>query len=220
MWSLLCEEIYYFIYPLLLYLRQRFGWVVIITPLMVLSVALSATQPKAESFHDFVLFRKPPRSFTPFGFWGAFLRRKLTDSRHSNPEEEFLVGGYLHGLVVGVVCILHFHSLIAYMQTCMWFGVLAYFWVRNEIAYGKSDTPAPLDGLGGAWSYSLYFCCTDQPSRRCGVHNLPFLGPLMNWVITMIFVCVYSYVFYLLVERPSHQLARKILSAWKDYNSP
>jgi peptidoglycan/LPS O-acetylase OafA/YrhL len=91
----------------------------------------------------------------------------------------------------------------------MWFGVLAYFWVRNEIAHGKVTSPPRWMVWAGAWSYSLYLLHGPALETLRRLH-LPFLGPLVNWVTTMIFVCVYSYVFYLLVERPSHQLARKI----------
>lgn len=208
MWSLLCEEIYYFIYPLLLYLRQRFGWVVIITPLMVLSVALSATQPKAESFHDFGPF-KTAAVLYPVWLLGCVLAEEVDRLPAFQSRRRILGWRLFAWFGCWVVCILHFHSPIRYMQTCMWFGVLAYFWVRNEIAYGKLTSPPRWMVWAGAWSYSLYLLHGPalQTLRRL---NLPFLGPLMNWVITMIFVCVYSYVFYLLVERPSHQLARKI----------
>ncbi|HXT75915.1 MAG TPA: hypothetical protein VN780_06460 [Candidatus Eisenbacteria bacterium] len=38
----------------------------------------------------------------------------------------------------------------------MWFGILAYWWVRKEVAYGKTRTPNRYLVAAGAWSYSLY----------------------------------------------------------------
>jgi peptidoglycan/LPS O-acetylase OafA/YrhL len=107
------------------------------------------------------------------------------------------------------VCMLHFHSPIRYTQTCMWFGVLAYFWVKNEIAYGKVASSPKWMVWAGAWSYSLYLMHGPALETLRRLH-VPFLGPLMNWVVTMTFVCAYSYIFYFLVERPSHQFAKRI----------
>jgi hypothetical protein len=39
---------------------------------------------------------------------------------------------------------------------------------------------------------------------------LPSLGYTFDWIITMSCSLGFAYVFYLLVEKPSHQLARKI----------
>ena len=42
---------------------------------------------------------------------------------------------------------------------------------------------------------------------------IPYLGYLFNWFGTILSSLGFSYVFYLLVERPSHNLARKITAA-------
>src|SRR5258706_13926763 len=36
---------------------------------------------------------------------------------------------------------LHFKAGIPYTQTMIWFGVMAYLWVKEEIAYGKHRQP-------------------------------------------------------------------------------
>ena len=101
----------------------------------------------------------------------------------------------------------HFHS----GQTMIWFGVLAYFWVKNEIRYSHSHSPNPYLVAAGAWSYSLYLL--HQVGQEMFLRlPIPNLGYLLEWVGPMVSSLVVSYVFYLLVERPSHRLARKIKS--------
>ncbi len=46
---------------------------------------------------------------------------------------------------------LHFKAGIPYTQTLIWFGVLAYFWVKEEITYGKHRQPNRLLAMAGAW---------------------------------------------------------------------
>jgi len=62
---------------------------------------------------------------------------------------------------------------------------------------------------GGAWSYSLYLV----HAQGVGIYNflrLPALGLIPDWFIVMAMSLAAGYIFYLLVERPSHALARKI----------
>jgi peptidoglycan/LPS O-acetylase OafA/YrhL len=208
LWSLLCEEIYYFVYPLLLYVRQKYNWLVIIAPLMLLSVILGATKPNAESFHDFGPL-KTAMMLYPVWLLGCVLAEQV-ERPSVLPSKKRIVGWRLLAWFgCWAVCILHFHSPIRNMQTSMWFGVIAYFWIKNEIAYGNATSPPKWMAWAGAWSYSLYLMHGPalEILRRL---QLPYLGPLVNWILTMAFVCFYSYVFYLLIERPSHQFARRI----------
>ena len=47
LWSLLCEEIYYFLYPALLFLRDRIGWRYLMALSWGLSVITLLTDPRA-----------------------------------------------------------------------------------------------------------------------------------------------------------------------------
>ena len=208
LWSLLCEEIYYLIYPFLLYLRKKLGWVPIITPAMLLSVLLNLTHRNAQSFHDLgplitamVLY--------PVWLLGCVLAEEVERLPTLHSRRRIIGWRLLAWFGCWAVCLLHFHTIVRYMQTCMLFGVLAYFWVKNEIAYGKVASPPAWMVWAGAWSYSLYLMHGPAlETLRC--LHLPSFGPLVNWLVTMGFVCLYSYIFYLLIERPSHQFAKRI----------
>ena len=92
------------------------------------------------------------------------------------------------------------------------FGLLAFFWIRQEIRYGMFKPPwASLVSAGG-WSYSLYLIHGPAMyvfAKRLAVPNLGIVG---NWSAAYAFILVASYVFYRLVERPSHRIAREISS--------
>jgi peptidoglycan/LPS O-acetylase OafA/YrhL len=44
----------------------------------------------------------------------------------------------------------------------IWFGILAYFWIEAELAYGMHRGPTGALVSAGAWSYSLYL--VQQPA--------------------------------------------------------
>jgi peptidoglycan/LPS O-acetylase OafA/YrhL len=104
---------------------------------------------------------------------------------------------------------MHFKLGISYTQTMVWFGVLAYFWVRAEIAHGKIQMPNRYLVAAGAWSYSLYLMHAQGGGLFERLH-LPSLGGVPDWILVMSSSLLFSYLFYVLIERPSHKLARKI----------
>jgi peptidoglycan/LPS O-acetylase OafA/YrhL len=103
---------------------------------------------------------------------------------------------------------LHFKLHISYVVTMVWFGILAYFWVRQEIRHAKMHFPNRWLVAAGAWSYSLYLVHS-QGGRLIELLALPSFGRILDWCMVMAGALVFAYMFYLLVERPSHKLARK-----------
>ena len=208
LWSLLCEEIYYFVYPFLLHFRRKFGWVSIIAPAMLLSIILAATRFSAESFHDLGPL-KTAAVLYPAWLLGCVLAEGAEQLSASSSRTKIVAWRFLAWFGCWAVCMLHFHSPLKYTQTCMWFGVLAFYWIKHEIAYAKTYSPPKWMVWAGAWSYSLYLMHAPALATVQRFH-LVILGPLVDWIAVMAFVCVYSYIFYLVIERPSHQFSRRI----------
>jgi peptidoglycan/LPS O-acetylase OafA/YrhL len=90
----------------------------------------------------------------------------------------------------------------------VWFGVLAYFWVRQELINAKTHSPNRLLVAGGAWSYSLYLVHPQSASRYERFH-FANLGDLPEWFLAMTLSLLFAFCLYLLVERRSHRFARK-----------
>jgi len=208
LWSLACEEIYYAAYPLLRWLRNRFGWKKFLPPVFLAGVAAAATHPRLVSWHDFGPFGTA-LILLPVWLLGCLLAEQ---SAALDPRRSAIrIWGWRFLIWLGswTVEMLHFKAHIPYTQTLIWFGVLAYYWVREEIAYCKHREPNRFLALAGAWSYSLYLVHV-QGMELFGYLRLPNLGYILNWTGTMVFSLGFAFLFYLLVERPSHQLARKV----------
>jgi len=208
LWSLACEEIYYAIYPLLRWSRNRIGWQSLLPASFVLSILIAATHPHALNFHVFGPFGTG-MMLLPVWLLGCLLAEQAESLTVTKPFFSIWFWRFLAWLGCWVSEMLHFKLGIPYTQTMVWFGVLAYFWVRQEIAHGKTHLPNRYLVAAGAWSYSLYLMHA-QGGGLFESLRLPSLGGIPDWCLVMASSLLISYLFYALVERPSHKLARKI----------
>jgi len=208
LWSLACEEIYYAAYPLLRFLRQRLGWKYLFPPVFVASAVMAATHPRATSFQEFGPFGTA-LILLPVWLLGGYLAEQsaqlpaLTSARRI----------YLWRAAIWLACwsaeILHFKTKIHFPQTMLWFGVLAFFWVKNEIAYAKHQAPNRYLVAGGAWSYSLYLVHAQGVGLFWRL-PIPHLNHFVSWFGAHLSSLGLAYAFYTVVERPSHRLARRV----------
>jgi peptidoglycan/LPS O-acetylase OafA/YrhL len=193
LWSVVCEEIYYAIYPVLRVLIRWLGWPILLTVAFVISVCVTLTDPTAKNYPSYGWYLN-----WALGLACWLLGCLLAEQSDSliGPISRKSIWSWRFAVWLGsTIClILRFHSPIGYPHTLNWFAVLAYFWLRQEICYWKTRQPWRLCEWAGRWSYSLYL-----------VHYPvgPFLpSPRVFWVLPV------SYAFYLAFEKPSHLLAR------------
>jgi peptidoglycan/LPS O-acetylase OafA/YrhL len=208
LWSLACEEIYYAAYPLLRLARNRFGWKKVLSAAFVAGIATALTHPHSIGWHDYGPFGTA-LLLLPVWLLGCLLAEQSETLAVEVTTARIWGWRFLAWLGCWTAEMLHFKGGIPYTQTMIWFGVLAYYWVRQEIAYGKQHEPNRYLAAAGAWSYSLYLVHV-QGMELFGWMRLPNLGYIFTWVGVMLCSLGFAYVFYRLVERPSHQLARKI----------
>ena len=208
LWSLLCEEIYYAAYPLLRLCRARFGWTALLTIAFAVGGGIAATHRYAD---DWPVYGPIGTALILLPVWllGCLLAEQaehlLPDSSRSIWTWRFLV--WLASWVCGI---LHFKAHISYTQTMLPFGILTYFWIRREISYGMCAKPWRPLALAGKWSYSLYLIHGAAMVIFARKIPMPNLGYAVNWCAANAFILLFSYVFFLLIERPSHRLARRI----------
>lgn len=209
LWSLFCEEIYYAVYPLARLIRKRFGWGALLGPTFLVGSVLAIICPNAL---DGSTLGTLEAVIILFPVW--LLGCVLAEQSSSLPpiESSWTIwrwrffawfGSWLGEMI-------HFRGHVPVARVLLCFGVLAYFWIGKEIAYGKHhQTWAPL-ASAGLWSYSLYLIHVPAMGVFTRLH-LPNLGFSLNWCASFAFILTLSYMFYLGVERPSHRFARKFV---------
>ncbi|HUL35290.1 MAG TPA: acyltransferase [Candidatus Eisenbacteria bacterium] len=208
LWSLACEEIYYAMYPLLRLLRNTAGWAILLPSSFLASVLISVRHRHAGDWHIFGPMGTA-MMLLPVWLLGCILAEgtESLGARKALGSIWIWRGGIWLGSWTAEM--LHFKAHISYTQTMVWFGVLAFFWVREEMIWAKTHTPNRYLVAAGAWSYSLYLMHTVGAELFDSL-NLTWLPKVIYWVLVMASSLVFSYLFYAIVERPSHKLARKI----------
>lgn len=210
LWSLLAELIYYVLYPALRVLRVRLGsW----NPLLIVSFAASyavvLTDPHAGNYPSY-----GPSLNWLLGFPCWILGCALAESTRSSEQVHVTAGAIwswrsLLFAAAWVCSALRFHSAIGFPWTLNLFALLAAAWLRREIFYHRRISASAWIEWAGEWSYSLYL--VHLIAAASFVLFLPHVGePWLRWLIFCPFVLASSYVFYLLVERPSHAAARRV----------
>ena len=208
LWSLLCEEIYYLLYPILLAARDRIGWRGLMTVAGVLAFLTILTNPIALEYP----------SYGPWLNWvvglpcwllGCMMAERL-ESFRSVPItgiQLWLWRGGVWGLSV-ILSILRFHTPIGYPWTLNLFAAFAVLWLEREVRYYRARRKPVLENLGEA-SYSIYLTHTHGPALLSALAISKALSPAGDWFFAVILSAAVASLFYWLVERPSHRLARK-----------
>ncbi len=208
LWSLACEEIYYAAYPLLRWLRNMFQWKIVLPVSFVVSFAVSLTHFHAGNWHVYGPFGTA-LLLLPVWLLGCALAEESMSVVAMIPRFSIWLWRFLAWFGCWTSEMLHFKFGISYTQTMVWFGLLAYLWVRQEIIHGRQHRPNSWLVVAGGWSYSLYLMHAQGGVLYRWLH-IPKLGPIAGWFVSMTCSLVFAYVFFLLVERPSHKLARMI----------
>lgn len=209
LWSLLAELIYYSIYPVLRPLATRFGWKRLIAIAYVASLFVAFTKPRSPDYAAYGIYLN---WLLGLACWllGCLLaeRGPVGSPVDVRLAEIWVWRALIWGL--GTICsILNFHSPIVYPWTLNIFAFAVFFWLGKEIRFHRHRSTSKLLAWAGLWTYSLYLT---HRIVMAGWEGLaPALqGTRMNWLLQVALMLVCAYLFYLIVERPGHILARVI----------
>lgn len=216
-WSVICEVEYYLLYPVLLRLRLRFGWVSLIVAAQIMAWALAFTH-----LSD---IQRVVGAYPAFGLWNWVIGLPcwligcwLAETYERFPELStiwlwasrisiFVTSAALQGL--------RFHGgsiLLSNPFTLNLFALLTCFWLGLEIAYRRKKSAPPILEWAGKWSYSLYLMHPAVPGVLLGL--FAFLSPIYTSNAAGLFVIfcslVLAYGFYLIAEAPFHRLAIRV----------
>jgi len=209
LWSLLAEEIYYVIYPLLLSTSRRIGWTKILVVAFVFSVGVILTNPGAGDYPSY----GPQLNWLlglPCWLLGCLLAQRISSATVPSVATASIWGWRMAAWGLSSFCsFLRFHSPVKHPWTLNLFAIFVYFWLSREIAYYKQHKAPSVLEHAGKWSYSIYLMHLHGQAIFVWLAFVPFAAGL-NWAINIAFVLLVSYTFYLIVERPSHLFARRI----------
>lgn len=204
-WSLICEVVYYAVYPALRALAMRYGWLIMIATgyaigyLSVLVWAMLPETPVTTVGRDIL-------SNAPVWMLGCWLAEICNGA--TRPDTKLPFWAY-RILVMGTsftIGLLHYSNIVGSNWTLPAFGLIVTYWLLTEI---RRNADFSFLSKGGAWSYSLYLV---HPAALFGLSPLLLSGlpiPVAH-ALSLGVAVVASYIFYLAIEKPSHMLARAI----------
>jgi peptidoglycan/LPS O-acetylase OafA/YrhL len=213
LWSIVCETIYYILYPLLLSFRRRYNWSSLISIVTVMAGILIATHLNALSVgaNGYIALGWRFTWIVGLPCWllGCWLAENYTAFPIPTTTSIWQMRAAIYILTI-FLQLVRFHVTSPIASNCIlldMFAVPACVWVGFEIAYATQHPRIYALEWAGAWSYSLYL-----------VH--PLVGPILavaGWsfiaqkpqthFLLLIISLFASHGFFLLVEQPFHHLA-------------
>jgi peptidoglycan/LPS O-acetylase OafA/YrhL len=215
LWSVYAEIVYYTLYPLLFALARRFGWGVLITIVGIISSTLALTHITYLRMWEF-------GSLTwlwglPIWLSGCVLAARFRKGDLVKAYGSiwfWRLAAWFLGAAAGLL--IYSHAKIGYPVSMLPFAFFAFFWLTMELQNAASTWQC-LQHFGSA-SYSLYL-----------VHAVvlgaidDYLKPLSGVAIAIVLpwaaIAAATYLFYRIIEAPSHLLARWAASRVSDFFS-
>ncbi len=214
-WSLICELIYYAIYPALLWMRTRWGWPAVIALATVVAVLLLAAFPEAK---DFPGLGNGMTWIVGLPTWliGCLLAEICDAQTGKEPPSKHQVWLWRSTMLAAsvVASAIRFHppfgiSFNGLGWSLNLFAWLCVPWIKSEIAFARANPPPDWLERLGTGSYSLYVFHV-LGLALVSKYVVPIMGDSgWQWIVGFVAILVGSWIFYLLIERPSHWMARK-----------
>ena len=208
LWSLLCEEIYYVLYPGLLFASRRVGWTSIIVGAYFCSFAVVCSAPRTLNYASYGPYLNWLLGF-PCWLLGCRVADKVRSLRTLALSTGSIWLWRAAAWILSSLCsVLRFHASVGYPWTLGLFALFVYLWLQREVIYHNTHSPRAIFERGGKWSYSIYL--THQHGMVVFALALGSPTGVLSWVASVSFTVLAAYVFYRVAEKPSHELARKV----------
>lgn len=218
LWSLVAELIYYALYPLMHRLRRQFpSWSPLILLALLAAFGVAATNPTAGNYPSYGLALNWTLGL-PCWLMGCAVAETFAGRASTAAPAPVSPAPVSHLqiwkfrvliIVLGSICsVLRFHSPVGYPWTLNLFAIAGSYWLIRELTFRTAFAPPRLLESAGLWSYSLYLLhipAMHLHTRLFGSMATP--TSISYWLSLVAFVLGTCFVFYLLVERPSHRLA-------------
>jgi len=215
-WSLICELIYYTLYPILRISVSN--WVRATKISFLVSCGLIVSL----GWNDLMAFVNQTNynfhghywQFGPYCTWliglpcwlmGILIAEKVHELKPVTFRSLVLLRLVILFVSMGLNFMkLEFH--LSYLLSMNIFAILLFIWIKAEISYYISRPANRLLEWSGRFSYSLYIV---HPIAIIVLKSLIDVNSITYFLI-IIFTIVLSYIYYLVIEKPSHKFATQI----------
>ncbi|HWZ34716.1 MAG TPA: acyltransferase [Mucilaginibacter sp.] len=212
-WSLVCELVYYAIYPLLIKIklswRQKFIFCYLLAATFIVVIArndiLSLVHQKDICYNG--CYWQPGFFLTwviglPIWLLGVIMAEHIDTLKKCSLSRVLSYRIIVYVLSV-MLCIGKFHLYLSYLLTMNIFALLLFKWLQAEIVYFKTKKTAGILEAAGKFSYSLYLC---HPLIYV-ILQIWISSSMVTYPIFIMITVFIAYLFYLTVEKPAHLLA-------------
>lgn len=212
-WSLICEIIYYLLYPLVLIIRKLLGsWLIIFGVTFSAALYLSLSNPQAMNYPSFGWELNWALGL-PCWIIGCIVAESV-DCKKGICKINITYIRLFVWIVSFMLCIIRFHPVvgisIGYPLSLNFFAILVGCWILNEISWSeKYGVNSFLEWIG-KWSYSIYLVHVIACPLFYIIFPIASNHGMVSWSLMIGFCFVVCYLFYLVVEKPSHWLARAL----------
>lgn len=207
-WSLICELIYYGLYPLLLWLSRKISFHRQFVIAFIVAFAFALTKPVTNVNYPAWGYSLDWILGLPCWYLGVLLAQQVREKRQA-PGHWAIWRYRLTAVAIGAITHnLALQQILGQHLTLNFFALFVFVWLKQELAFYQNERrPWPVLEWAGTFSYSLYLIHGIAFTLFHG-WPLPMLGVNANWLLVVSWVLMLSWVFYVLVERPSHRVAR------------
>ena len=219
-WSLICELIYYTIYPFICKIKLSWANKVIIAFIISTIVIvwgahndiyalLKQTDVNYQGYYWQLGYSLTWLVGLPCWLLGVLLAEHIDGLNTASFRSVILYRCLVFALGC-FCCIAKFHMHLSYIISMNLIAFVLYKWLQTEIVYFKTRPANSTLEKMGKFSYSLYIC---HPLiyliLKSYLPNNAFTYPLF-----IILAIAISYCFYLFIEKPAHQFAQRIIKKY------
>lgn len=212
-WSIFCELIYYTIYPLIFIIIKYIKLNLILCISFILSIFwVWLINPNAFMYPSYGILGNAILGFPCFLLGIVLANLSMKDL---SMKGKFIFNNNIYIirfciLFLSNICFsLMLHLKIGFPWTLNFFAIFAFVWLYHEILHFRLSPPSKFLEWAGKWSYSLYLVHGLILVLYKG-HNVDPYETILEWFLLLLSMLIISYIFYLIVEKPSHILACRI----------
>lgn len=217
LWSLICELVYYTIYPIMYYKQsvdeKKILWIAFLISISIIPF-IAYNDLKSLIFQTNYNYHGHYWQSGIFSTWIIGLPCWLLGVRMANriesvsiPTKQYLLRLRFFIYVLSVLLFIgQKYFYLSFIISMNIFSLLLYKWLMTEILYYKKHEPNPYLERMGDFSYSLYILHPVIYAFILKYFTLSlYIAPLL-----IIPTLILTYLFYLVVEKPSHNFAKSI----------